>query len=245
MDARLVAMAKTDWATWLAAPGVPDTCRRSLTPGDHGCLAHPSAWKPRLRTKVTHSLTLGQPDLALPWSMKGVLNGHFGCHGERGRRGGHICWAATLHLELDSVDQSVSWKGRCQLADLNDDLTGHGHVRWGGSEPEWTLNLLGQGARLFVDGRGVPEVPDMDAVLHRSAEAVVRGDMRLRGELAPKSECAAWLVPDAALLDTLSLSINVDSTDVQAQLTVPEFLWNDVVSSAQNSMPPHSAGQRQ
>ena len=44
VDARLVAMAKTDWATWLAAPLVfPNTCRRSLTPGDHGCLAHPSA----------------------------------------------------------------------------------------------------------------------------------------------------------------------------------------------------------
>ena len=37
------------------------------------------------------------------------------------------------------------------------------------------------------------------------------------------------LVPDAALLDTLSLSINVDSTDVQAHSTVPEFPWNDVV----------------
>ena len=24
VDARLVAMAKTDWATWLAAPGVPE-----------------------------------------------------------------------------------------------------------------------------------------------------------------------------------------------------------------------------
>ena len=91
------------------------------------------------------------------------------------------------------------------------------------TEPSWSR------ARLFVDGRGVPEAPDMDAVLHRSAEGVVRGDMRLRGELAPKSEWAAWLVPDAALLDTLSLSINVDSTDVQAQLTVPELLWKDVV----------------
>ena len=124
--------------------------------------------------------------------MKGVLDGHaldVTCGRRRPHRG-----FATLHLELDSVDQSVSWKGRCQLADLNDDLTGHGHVRWGGSEPEWTLNLLGQGARLFVDGRGVPEVPDMDAVLHRSADGVVRGDMRLRGELAPKSEWAAWLV---------------------------------------------------
>ena len=231
VDARLVAMAKTDWATWLAAPGVPEHVK-----------AFVDAWGPwvsgpseRMEATIEDRgdalfLTLGQPDLALPWSMKGVLDGHAldvtaSVEGAEATSAG----SATLHLELDSVDQSVSWKGRCQLADLNDDLTGHGHVRWGGSEPEWTLNLLGQGARLFVDGRGVPEVPDMDAVLHRSAEGVVRGDMRLRGELAPKSEWAAWLVPDAALLDTLSLSINVDSTDVQAQLTVPEFLWNDVV----------------
>lgn len=231
VDARLVAMAKTDWATWLAAPGVPEHVQ-----------AFVDAWGPwvsgpseRMEATIEDKgdalfLTLGQPDLALPWSMKGVLDGHAldvtaSVEGAEATSAG----SATLHLELDSVDQSVSWKGRCQLADLNDDLTGHGHVRWGGSEPEWTLNLLGQGARLFVDGRGVPEVPDMDAVLHRSADGVVRGDMRLRGELAPKSEWAAWLVPDAALLDTLSLSINVDSTDVQAQLTVPEFLWNDVV----------------
>ena len=231
VDARLVAMAKTDWATWLAAPGAPEHVQAVV-----------DAWGPwvsgpseRIEATIEGEgdalhLALGQPDFELPWSMKGVLDGHVldvtaTVEGSEATSAG----SATLHLELDSVNQSVSWQGRCQLADLNDDLTGHGHVRWGGSEPEWTLNLLGQGARLFFDGRGVPEAPDMDAVLHRSAEGVVRGDMRLRGELAPKSEFAAWLVPDAALLDTLSLSVRVDSTDVQAQLTVPELLWKDVV----------------
>ena len=105
-------------------------------------------------------LTLGQPDFELPWSMKGVLDGHAldvtaNVEGTEATSAG----SATLHLELDSVDQSVSWKGRCQLADLNDDLTGHGHVRWGGSEPEWTLNLLGQGARLLLTDTGFLRFP--------------------------------------------------------------------------------------
>ena len=234
LDARVVAKAKTDWATWLTAPEAPELVQVFIDTWG------PWVSDPSERVEATVEgdgdvihLALGQPDFELPWSMKGVLEGHAldvtATAAEGAEATSPLAGSATLHLELDSADQIVSWQGHCQMADLNDAMTGHGHVRWSGPEPEWELNLIGQGARLLVDGHGVPKVPDMDAVLHRTEDALVWGDMRIRGELAPKSEWAAWLVPDVALLDTFSLAINMDSTEIQSQVTVPELLWSGVV----------------
>ena len=232
VDARVVARAKTDWATWLAAPGIPEHVQ-----------AFVDAWgpwvsRPSERAEVTIEgqgdaihLALGQPNLEFPWSMNGVLSGQAldltatmkDANGTSPHAG-----LATIHLELDSADQSISWQGTCLVADLKEALNGHGHVRWNAPEPEWTLNLVGQGVQLHVDGTGVPGLPEMDAVLHRHDKSVEWGDMRLRGELTPGSEWASWLLPNATLTDTVSLALNMDHRTMQCQVTMPDLLFADV-----------------
>lgn len=232
LDVRISATAAADWATWLSAPGPPQQV--------HAFIDNWGTWisdpSQRVEAKIDSegdSLLLGlaQPHLKRPWSMSGVLEGHAldiaatlnGLDATSPPAG-----AATLHMELDSADQSVAWRGTCVLADMTDRLNGRGEVHWRGSEPEWNVDLSGQGARLEVDGVGMPDLPDLNAVFARSHEPVTWGDMHLHGQLAPKSAWASWLLPSANLQDTLSMVVNMDSTDLRGHLTMPELVVADV-----------------
>ena len=240
LNARMLAKVETNWEIWLSSPEPPESAQAFIDAWGPWVASSSDRVEARLDRdgKVMH-LAVGQPQLDRPWSIEGDLAGFtldVTAKLDDANAGASNATEATLHLELDSAAQTVTWQGTCVFEDLNDSLKGHGHVNWGGAVPEWQLNLNGQGAQMLADGTGTPELPDLTEVLSRRQEAITWGDMRIRGQMLPRSQWASWLMPNVTLLDTLSLSIDMDKSEMRSQVTAPKLLLADRVVTGTDVM---------
>lgn len=222
------ATAKSNWQAWLASPGPPARAHAFIDAWGSWVLSPSHRLEARLDSDGDAlQWAAGQPDLNRPWSMAGSLEGQaleITATLDGGDADAPKAVEATLSLDLDSAAQIATWHGTCLLDGLDDVLQGNGQVSWRSPDPEWQLSLKGEGARLRADGAGTPALPDVNALLSRSKASLTWGDMRVRGQLAPGSEWASWLMPSATLLDTLFISASMDHTDMLGHLTMPELL---------------------
>ena len=232
LDLRMHAMVHPNWATWLQSPAPPASAEAHVGAWGHWVSHASQAIEAKLQEEEGVILwDIRQPHSARPWSLAGSFEGlemDVTARLEDPDSTAEPVAEADFHLTLDSAAKHLSWRGTGHLADVHCPLNGNGHVNWNGVEPTWLLNVTSEGAWIEAQGEDTPNLPDLTSLIERKNTRTNWGDMRIRAEVTPGSEWTSQMMPGATLLDTLSLTVDMDQENMRGRLSMPEVFLSDL-----------------